>query len=352
MAHLRPTNGQFSAHVYMTRSTQLPSPSVSQTPNHLSPSPTSMPAPRPSGILKLSVDPSRRNVTPMEAFVHGVLRRSWTSCYALHTALSGYLDAVQHEGLDITRQENEEFGIRGAKYTRAHGSFKSTTAAPASASMKTSILTTFSTLRIRKTTGLGLRVLLLAAVSPASSRIHSNAALSRALARGAAPALRPSLPAPRSTFLAPLILASKFTQAKCYSNHAWARLAGLLAREIGRCERVAQDVCTIPALVKQSQRRGILSSDGRNTLLLTSGGTLRAVMAPPGNNLQRCSTLSWCSASDATRRASLTLGFSSTRDCRRARIRHGFDSRAHLHFESVQCEGFLSLESGPTDGCL
>jgi hypothetical protein len=42
---------------------------------------------------------------------------------------------------------------------------------------------------------------------------------------------------PRRTFLASLILASKFTQDKCYSNRAWAKLSGLPAREIGRCER-------------------------------------------------------------------------------------------------------------------
>ncbi|KAF6760134.1 hypothetical protein DFP72DRAFT_1042730 [Ephemerocybe angulata] len=42
---------------------------------------------------------------------------------------------------------------------------------------------------------------------------------------------------PRRAFLAALILASKFTQDKCYSNRAWAKLSGLPPREIGRCER-------------------------------------------------------------------------------------------------------------------
>jgi hypothetical protein len=42
---------------------------------------------------------------------------------------------------------------------------------------------------------------------------------------------------PRRTFLAALILASKFSQDKCYSNRAWAKLSGLPPREIGRCER-------------------------------------------------------------------------------------------------------------------
>jgi hypothetical protein len=40
---------------------------------------------------------------------------------------------------------------------------------------------------------------------------------------------------PRRTFLAALILASKFSQEKCYLNRAWAKLSGLPPREIGRC---------------------------------------------------------------------------------------------------------------------
>ncbi|KAH6885582.1 hypothetical protein BKA70DRAFT_1071900, partial [Coprinopsis sp. MPI-PUGE-AT-0042] len=43
------------------------------------------------------------------------------------------------------------------------------------------------------------------------------------------------------SFLAALILASKFTQDKCYSNCAWAKLSGLSSREIGRRERALGD---------------------------------------------------------------------------------------------------------------
>ncbi|KAI0348847.1 hypothetical protein OH77DRAFT_1359329, partial [Trametes cingulata] len=42
---------------------------------------------------------------------------------------------------------------------------------------------------------------------------------------------------PRRTFLACLILASKFMQDRSYLNRAWAKLAGLPPREISRCER-------------------------------------------------------------------------------------------------------------------
>ncbi|KIK27005.1 hypothetical protein PISMIDRAFT_675324, partial [Pisolithus microcarpus 441] len=49
------------------------------------------------------------------------------------------------------------------------------------------------------------------------------------------PPLPSPLLCPRRTFLASLILASKFTQDRCYSNRAWAKLSGLSPREIGRC---------------------------------------------------------------------------------------------------------------------
>jgi hypothetical protein len=52
------------------------------------------------------------------------------------------------------------------------------------------------------------------------------------------PSTSASLPSPlHRTFLASVILASKFSQDKCYSNRAWAKLSGLPPREIGRCER-------------------------------------------------------------------------------------------------------------------
>ncbi|KAI1794284.1 hypothetical protein LXA43DRAFT_996368, partial [Ganoderma leucocontextum] len=55
------------------------------------------------------------------------------------------------------------------------------------------------------------------------------------------PALPSPLCCPHGTFLACLILASKFMQDRSYSNRAWAKLAGLPPREIGRCERALGD---------------------------------------------------------------------------------------------------------------
>ncbi|KAJ3860555.1 hypothetical protein EV359DRAFT_17462, partial [Lentinula novae-zelandiae] len=42
---------------------------------------------------------------------------------------------------------------------------------------------------------------------------------------------------PRRTFLASLILATKFMHDKSYSNRAWATVCKLPSREVSRCER-------------------------------------------------------------------------------------------------------------------
>jgi hypothetical protein len=41
---------------------------------------------------------------------------------------------------------------------------------------------------------------------------------------------------PRRSFLATLVITTKFLQDRAYSNKAWAKLSGLPAQEIGRCE--------------------------------------------------------------------------------------------------------------------
>ncbi|KAJ3909950.1 hypothetical protein F5879DRAFT_781255, partial [Lentinula edodes] len=42
---------------------------------------------------------------------------------------------------------------------------------------------------------------------------------------------------PRRTFLASLILATKFMHDKSYSNRAWGTVCKLPSREVSRCER-------------------------------------------------------------------------------------------------------------------
>ncbi|VDB91553.1 unnamed protein product [Peniophora sp. CBMAI 1063] len=58
-----------------------------------------------------------------------------------------------------------------------------------------------------------------------------------------APSLDPPSPLlnPRCTFIAALVLASKFLHDTRYSNRPWATLAALHPRELGRCERALCD---------------------------------------------------------------------------------------------------------------
>ncbi|KZV78973.1 hypothetical protein EXIGLDRAFT_782993, partial [Exidia glandulosa HHB12029] len=51
------------------------------------------------------------------------------------------------------------------------------------------------------------------------------------------PPLPSPLLCPRRTFLASILLASKFLQDRPYSNKAWGKVSGLRASEVGRCER-------------------------------------------------------------------------------------------------------------------
>jgi hypothetical protein len=87
-------------------------------------------------------------------------------------------------------------------------------------------------------------------LSPTTSFIHEPVVTDEVLSKKpkAPSAPLPPLPplpspllCPRRAFLASLILASKFTQDRCYSNKAWAKLSGLPPREIGRCERALGD---------------------------------------------------------------------------------------------------------------
>ncbi len=58
------------------------------------------------------------------------------------------------------------------------------------------------------------------------------------------PPLPSPLLCPRRSFLAALILASKFLQDRCHTNRYWAKLTGLSPREVSRCIRKLAWGCT------------------------------------------------------------------------------------------------------------
>ena len=183
------------------------------------------------------------NLIPIKGFVHEVLRRSRTSTGVLQTALC-YLEAVRSKVPELLRKEKARPTSECAAFEEApeprivQGVFEesesfdaSTDTTPSDALNKTAG-STLETVRIGDTV----------LVSDIDTAVPLRPAVSASRGEDASPLPPlPPLPSPlccpRRTFLACLILASKFMQDRSYSNRAWAKLAGLPPREIGRCER-------------------------------------------------------------------------------------------------------------------
>ncbi len=179
----------------------------------------------------------RGNLAPIKGFVHEVLRRSRTSGCVLQTALC-YLEAIRPKVPDLVQKEQAGVGIRGEpdissriapatelelKLEEDCNRFEM--ANPDETVTQDDLVSTVRVVDIAN------------AVPPALEAPRFVQEASSVATIATVGALPSPLLCPRRTFLASLILASKFTQDKCYSNRAWAKLSGLPAREIGRCER-------------------------------------------------------------------------------------------------------------------
>jgi len=160
---------------------------------------------------------------PLKNFVHEVLKRSRTSGSILQTALC-YLEAVRPNIPDILR--DEKMGIR------SH--FMPETAIQPATEAEMQIDSDQE--RPLQTSEVTLNFDQPADVQKIAVNA-SNVTVEPAAFTPSVNHLPSPLLCPRRTFLAALILASKFSQDKCYSNRAWAKLSGLPPREIGRCER-------------------------------------------------------------------------------------------------------------------
>ncbi len=303
MHSILPLNGPSNSSVFTALSQQLPSPPI--TPPYLpgtSSSPHVSTAPR---ILSRaathcdlsSAEQTRGSTAPLKTFVHEVLRRSRTSCSVLQTALC-YIEALRPRVPELVHQEHTGEGIRGEvdqgvrvlsqddprllespkevdidevidPVHFADSEFGDD-APPTVRMLDDSLLTmpdTTAPYQVEK-----------------KSRTSSEDLPSL-------PPLPSPLLCPRRTFLASLILASKFMQDKCYSNRAWAKLAGLPAREIGRCERALGEalgwrlwVGKMPAycMLPRSQSTGDICRVNN----IPSEGP-----SPAANAVRRCSTL-------------------------------------------------------------
>ncbi|TBU33809.1 hypothetical protein BD311DRAFT_651534 [Dichomitus squalens] len=178
------------------------------------------------------------NLIPIKGFVHEVLRRSRTSTGVLQTALC-YLEAVRSKVPELLRKEKTRPASESATFEEppepriVQGVFEDEVFTSASSGTPDKTAgPTLETIRIGDT-------VLVGDIGTDGPLRHSGSA-----ARGQDESALPPLPllpsplcCPRRTFLACLILASKFMQDRSYSNRAWAKLAGLPPREIGRCER-------------------------------------------------------------------------------------------------------------------
>jgi len=253
---------------------------------------------------------SQTNLVPIKGFVHEVLRRSRTSGSVLQTALC-YLEAIRSKVPELVEKEKMGDGVQGepdlpgkivqgdleaeewrelsldsvmADFIHMDAAVDADSAeaeamatvkvvdsddAPLSASSFTCQLSTSNP----DFTLSGLK-----------SHLVQNLVKKPKVPAGPLPPLAPlpsPLLCPRRTFLASLILASKFTQDRCYSNKAWAKLSGLPPREIGRCERALGDAlewrlwvgktptgCPVPSLTSS---RAVIRSKSDGELFATSG---------------------------------------------------------------------------------
>ncbi|TFK23649.1 hypothetical protein FA15DRAFT_670237 [Coprinopsis marcescibilis] len=191
-------------------------------------------------------DDSRSPMVPIKGFVHEVLRRSRTSGGVLQTALC-YLEAIRPKLPEILERERQGLGSSEPIPT---SSIEPATEADLKRDAELAQLE-YQCCRSQETTPDDCQMATVKVVDDPSSVSAASSPISvpDAPVPEGAPPKKPTPPleplpplpspllCPRRAFLAALILASKFTQDKCYSNRAWAKLSGLPPREIGRCER-------------------------------------------------------------------------------------------------------------------
>lgn len=244
------------------RNTQLPSPVSSQS------SPTSPPHSRPNpptdAVTKEILD-QESNLVPLKGFVHEVLRRSRTSGNVLQTALC-YLEAIRSKVPDLVRTEEAGEAVHGemesvGRIIKAEDLSDAEAEAMGMSVPLDSIINTDNCASTKQLDNAVPTVLCTdddvmdiatSFSDPLPPPTHDDELnvsdlLAKKHNKGRLAPLPPLPPlpspllCPRRAFLAALILASKFTQDRCYSNKAWAKLSGLPPREIGRCERALGD---------------------------------------------------------------------------------------------------------------
>lgn len=237
--------------------------------------------------------------------MHEVLRRSRTSGIVLQTALC-YLEAIRPQVPNLLREE--KMGIR-AYYEPEYRILPPTEAELAQEA-------NLSVLEISGEIDGNNDIMNTVRVPDSVHDFDSEPTkpIHEELTSSTLPSLPSPLLCPRRTFLASIILASKFSQDKCYSNRAWAKLSGLPPREIGRCERALGQAlewrlwvgktllssqtptsCSTSRQIARSQSEGSISSQSTPSQFLSQESASALVDIPMSNShgkgLRKCATL-------------------------------------------------------------
>lgn len=293
-------NHSTSSHL---RNHQLPSP-VSPSTQQFSPFPFPPPA---TASTSQEPEPTSRQsqLLPIKGFVHEVLRRSRTSAGVLQTALC-YLQAVRMKVPDLVRKQSQCDGTELSPDEIAESRITigdPNELFPESESASWSESDSVPTVRLDDEEVLPLAPQTQSMSLSPSDDTHLPVSLTAA--QPSVPLPSPLL-CPRRTFLACLILASKFMQDRSYSNRAWAKLAGLPPREIGRCERALGNLLEWRLWVGKGPSPPSKASQGNRTVTRSRsdgdvlyGNPRAAAMQPPAqvatprhrSGLQRSSTL-------------------------------------------------------------
>ncbi|KAL5507530.1 PCL5 [Sanghuangporus vaninii] len=190
-----------------------------------------------------------KDLVPIRTFVQEVLRRSRTTCSVLQSALC-YIEAVRGKVPELVENEKRGLGAQRELTSEERITKENMEDSKPNFTMDSSVLNDMRTelmLLDPFDTSDAPTVLQndtsLPSAQSTSNNSHSNGKRRKIPPKPLIPL--PPLPSPllcpRRTFLAALILASKFLQDRCYSNRAWAKLSGLPPREVGRCERALGD---------------------------------------------------------------------------------------------------------------
>lgn len=300
------------------RNCQLPSPESpsTQASPFCSPSTPYHTSSPPTGCIRAD------HLMPIRGFVHEVLRRSRTPTGVLQTALC-YLEAVRSKVPGVLQQERlkeahpEAFATEGSAERIILASAldrddASLDLSGACESDSDTISEMFTTTVLPAHPQAPLTAPPTELIANSDAELVDPPPIRQTTSKtpsGPLPPL-PPLPSPllcpRRTFLACLILASKFMQDRSYSNKAWAKLAGLPPREIGRCERAVGEALEWRLWVGKSP----------STPSPSSGSIHRAVARCRSELVSHWTTCTWPTPTTPT--PSYTAHTAAVRTCSRS----------------------------------